>query len=218
MRCIRTLISAFIFIPLFITAQSKTSIEQYHVIGNRQYVPMSIAHFQNKDKWYAEGRYNYEELETFSFYVGKTFSQKNKLSYEVTPLLGGAIGNFNGLSTGVNIDLDYSSFFLSLQSQYSFSTDQRTNNFFFNWSELVYQPLHWLYGGIAIQHTHLYHTKTSYESGILVGLLYRNLTVPVYSFSPFNQKRYFMVGLTIEWQKSPGKRLREHLIAGLKNK
>ena len=218
MRCIGTLIFALLFIPLFITAQSKTSIEQYHIIGNHRYVPMSIAHFQNQDKWYAEGRYNYEELETFSFYVGKTFSQKSKLSYEVTPLLGGAIGTFNGLSTGLNIDLDYSRFYLSLQSQYSFSTDQRTNNFFFNWSEFVYQPLHWLYGGIAIQHTHLYNTGTSYESGLLVGFSYRNLAVPVYSFSPFNQNRYFMVGLTIEWQNSTGKRLREQPLTGIMNK
>ena len=216
MRCIETLITSFLILPFLTIAQSKTSIEQYHIVGNgRYYAPMSIAHFQNNKKWYAEGRYNYEELETFSLYVGKTFSKNNKLSYALTPLLGGAIGNFNGVSTGINMDLDYSNFFFSLQSQYSFSTDQRADNFFYNWSELAYKPLGWLYGGISIQHTRLYKSETTLEPGILVGFTFRNLTIPVYTFALFNKNRYFMVGLNIEWEKTPEKRARKNTIAEL---
>lgn len=77
MRCIKILTAAFFTLPFSAIGQFNTSIEQYHVISNtRNYVPMSIAHFQNSKKWYAEGRYNYEELETFSFYLGRTFSKK----------------------------------------------------------------------------------------------------------------------------------------------
>ncbi|MBC7829035.1 MAG: hypothetical protein H7122_14895 [Chitinophagaceae bacterium] len=216
MRCIKAMITASLLLPLLGFAQSKASLEQYHIMGNnRTYVPMSIAHFQNNKKWYAEGRYNYEELETFSLYVGKTFSKKEKLSYVLTPLLGGAIGNFNGVSTGINMDLDYSNFFFSLQSQYSFSTDRRADNFFYNWSELAYQPLAWLYGGISVQHTRLYRTETRFEPGLLIGFSYRNLTLPVYTFAPFNRNRYFMVGLNIEWEKTPEKRTRKNTIAEL---
>jgi hypothetical protein len=218
MRCIKILITVFLLIPFLTIAQSKTSIEQYHVVGNnRNYIPMSIAHFQNDKKWYAEGRYNYEELETFSFFVGKTFSRKKDLSYSLTPLVGGAWGNFDGISTGINMDLDYSNFFLSVQSQYSFSTDQRTDNFFYNWSELAYQPLKWLYGGISVQHTHLYKTQIIFEPGVLVGFTFRNVTIPLYTFAPFKKGRYFMLGLTIEWEKSmekrPGKNTLTELIA-----
>lgn len=203
MCCIKTLITAFFILPHFTLAQSKASIEQYHVVGNdRNYMPMSIAHFQNDKKWYAEGRYNYEELKTFSFYVGKTFSKEKELSYSVTPLLGGALGNFNGVSTGINMDFDYNNFFLSIQSQYSFSTDQRADNFFYNWSELAYQPLKWLYGGVSIQHTRLYRAETIFEPGVLVGFTFKNLTIPFYTFAPFKKGRYFMLGLTIEWERS----------------
>jgi len=213
MRCFKILISALL-LPLLLNAQSKTSIEQYHVVGNKSgYVPISIAHFQNNKKWYAEGRYNYEELETFSFYVGKTFSKKNNFSYTVTPLLGGAIGNFNGVSTGMNIDLDYKDFFFSLQSQYSFSTDQRADNFLYNWSEIAYQPLQWIYGGISFQQTRLYKTETTLESGILVGFVFRNVTIPIYTFAPFNKNRYFMVGLSVEWEKLHEKKPRKNTLA-----
>jgi len=216
MRCIKILIIAFLGIPTLALAQYKASIEQYHVAGNnRNYVPVSIAHFQNNKKWYAEGRYNYEDLKTFSFYIGKTFSKERTISYSVTPLLGGAVGSFNGFSTGMNIDLDYNNFFFSLQSQYSFSTDQRINSFFYHWSELAYQPLEWLYGGISFQQTRLYKTQTILEPGILIGFSFRNLAIPVYTFAPFNNNRYFMVGLNIEWEK---KKTSKNTMAELKKK
>src|SRR5687767_5016835 len=108
MCCIKTLITAFLLLPILALAQSETSIEQYHVVGhNRNYMPMSIAHFQNDKKWYAEGRYNYEDAKTFSLYVGKTFSKASDVSYSVTPLIGGALGTFNGVSTGINMDFGY---------------------------------------------------------------------------------------------------------------
>lgn len=199
MRCIITIILTCSF-PILLFSQVKTAVEQYHVVGaNRRYLPMSIAHIQTGNNWYAEGRYNYEELRTFSLYLGKTFSGNDALSYDVTPLLGGAIGNFNGVSTGLNVDLDYRKFFISLQTQYSFSTDQRLDNFFYNWSELGYQPLKWLYGGVSVQHTRLYNTEAVLEPGILLGCTFSKFSIPVYSFSPFNKNRYFMLGLTVEW-------------------
>jgi hypothetical protein len=201
MHCLKSLVTLVLFAPLLTIAQFETAVEQYHVVGSRQdYVPIVVAHVQNTKKWYAEARHNYEELETFSFYVGKTFTGKKKLSYTVTPLLGGALGNFNGISTGMNLDLEYRDFFFSLQCQYSISTDQRTSNFFYSWSELAYQPLQWLYVGGSIQHTRLYETKTTFESGFLVGFTFKNVTIPVYAFAPFNRNRYFMLGLVIEWE------------------
>lgn len=199
MRCIQTIILLFLCPVVF--SQLKTSLEQYHVVGNnRSYTPMSIAHIQTGKKWYAEGRYNYEEIKTFSFYLGKTFSGSQELSYDITPLLGGAVGTFNGVSTGMNVDLDYKKFFLSLQTQYSFSTDQRVDNFFYNWSELGFQPLKWLYGGISVQHTRLYKSETTLEPGILLGWNFNRFSIPMYSFSPFSRNRYFMLGLTVQWE------------------
>jgi hypothetical protein len=216
MCCIKPLITLFTLLPLFSIAQSKSSIQQYHIVGNNhEYIPMSIAHFQNHKKWYAEGRYNYEDLRTFSLYFGKTFSSQQQLSYTLTPLIGGAIGNFNGISAGLNMDLDYRNFFFSGQSQYSFSTDQRTNNFFYNWSELAYQPLDWLYGGITIQNTHLYRTEAIFESGFLLGFSFKNLSLPLYSFAPFNKNRYFIIGLTVEWEKSKAKKTMKNSAAGI---
>ena len=218
MCCIKILLTAILLSPAFVNAQSRTSIEQYHVVGNdRNYIPISIANFQNEKKWYAEGRYNYEEAETFSLYIGKTFAKQSRLSYSLTPMLGGALGNFNGISAGINAHFDYLNFYLSIQSQYSHSTDHRIDNFFYNWSEVAYQPIKWLYGGISVQHTRLYRTETLLEPGILVGFSFRNLSIPLYSFAPFKSSRYFMIGLEIEWERSREKRPVKQTLAELSN-
>ena len=218
MCCIKILLTAILFSPILINAQSRTSIEQYHVVGNDgHYMPISIANFQNEKKWYAEGRYNYEETETFSLYIGKTFAKQSTLSYSLTPMLGGAFGNFNGISAGINAYFDYHRFYLSIQSQYSHSTDHRIDNFFYNWSEVAYQPTKWLYGGISIQHTRLYRTETVVEPGILVGFSFRNLSVPLYSFAPFKSTRYFMIGLAIEWERSLQKKPAKQILVDLSN-
>ena len=54
--------------------------------------------------------------------------------------------------------------------------------------------------------TRLYQAETLFEPGVLVGFSFRNLTVPFYTFAPFKKERYYMLGLTIEWEGSKGKR------------
>ena len=200
MRCINVII-VLVFCGT-VNAQYKSTVEQYHVVGqDRQYMPMSVANFTNNKNWYAEGRYNYEDLKTFSLYLGKTFTGGNQLDYSVTPLFGGAVGTFNGISTGLNIDLEYQKLFFSLQSQYSFSTDNRINHFLYSWSELGYKPLSWVYGGLSLQQTRLYQTNTKLEPGVVLGLSYRNLDMPLYAFSPFRRDGYFIIGLTYTWEE-----------------
>ena len=184
-------------------AQSQGSLEQYFYKYRESNSLVPIAQFQNSKNWYAEARYNYEDLNTFSLYGGKTFSRSSKLSYDITPIVGGVIGKMNGVSVGLNMDADYADFFFSSQSQYTVSSDTRFDNFFFSWSELGYQPLKWMYAGIAMQQTNLYQTTGSFEPGIFVGFTHKKWSFPIYSFSPMNAaSRYFIVGINWEWETS----------------
>lgn len=180
--------------------QTDMSLEQYHYMGSAQaYTYMPILHFQNKRHWYAEARYNYEDLQTFSLLLGRSFSGDNALSYSVTPLLGGSVGKFKGVSTGMNLDLEYSKFFFSSQSQYSFAAGKLNADFLYNWSEIGYQGLSWLYAGLSFQETWDKPGGNLLEHGVVVGFTFNNVTVPVYTFAPFNKDRYFIIGVTVEW-------------------
>ena len=47
----------------------------------------------DRDWLHLEARYNYENLETGSAWVGYNFSGGKKLEWEFTPMLGGVFGN-----------------------------------------------------------------------------------------------------------------------------
>jgi hypothetical protein len=182
------------------SAQVTGAIEQiYYFDEDKSFAMGPIAHVEYKSL-YVEARYNYEEKRTVSIYVGRTFTHDAEFSYSFTPLFGGVIGIFNGWSAGLNIDADYKNFYLSAQSQYTFSNDEEINNFYFSWSELGYQPLKWFYGGIALQETYLPQTKENLtHPGLVVGFAYRKWTVPVYGFKTGEGTQAFVCSVIYEW-------------------
>ena len=109
-------------------------------------------------------------------FMWENLSQKTRnFPILLYPCLEAWLGRFNGWSGGLNMDLEYKNFYLSSQSQYTFSADDEINNFYFSWSELGYQPLKWLYGGMALQET-CFHKRTEYFTypGFVVGFAYEN--------------------------------------------
>jgi len=170
-----------------------------------------IVSFESKNKWYAEARYNYEELETFSFYVGKAFTSKNtrpldtlefkkptdKVSYSVTPLLGGVAGKYKGVSGGINAVVEYRHVFFSTQSQYTIAYYE-SGDFFFAWSELGYQPWNWLFVGVTTQHTYLYQSdRLIVEPGGVIGFTMGRWNFPLYVFNPTTNHYYFILGASL---------------------
>lgn len=196
----------FILTVLFVNtptySQAEVVVEQYHYVGKGQpYVFMPIAHLRTSTNWYAEARYNYEDIETFSLYFGKSFSGEKSLGYTLTPIVGAAIGRFRAISTGLNVDLEYGKFFFSAQSQYSMATDKGkgSDDFFYSWSEAGFQPVEWFYAGASFQQTYMANEKLL-EPGALIGFSFGRYSIPVYGFDLLNSQRYFIIGLTVSWQ------------------
>ena len=189
-----------------VRSQSKISFEQYSFMGAGQASLLApVAHYETKQNWYAEARYNYEDLNTFSLYAGHTFSGNKSFSWSLTPMVGGMAGKLKGGSVGLNSECSFKNFNFSSQSQYSISAASKYDNFFYNWSELCYQPLHWLYAGIAFQHTRLYASNSLIDPGVLVAFSFNQWSFPVYSFNPLADQRYFVVGINWEWKHAANK-------------
>jgi len=185
---------------LNVAAQAKNGIENYNFLSSKEaYVWMPVVHHKNKNGIYTEMRYNYEALKTASVYMGKNFAKEGRVSYDVTPMIGMVFGNFNGGSLAVNMELEHKKTFISMQTQYTISRDAKENNFFFNWTELGYQPLKWFYTGVSTQQTQVYKTKFISEYGILAGFIIKKITIPVYVFNPLNTNRNFIIGINTEW-------------------
>lgn len=180
-------------------AQSSLSFEHYYTMGSgTPMTVMPIASYQAGNGFYAEGRYNYEELNTFSFYMGKTYAKEAPFSYSISPIAGAVMGGFNGGSLGVNISLAYKNFYLYAQPQYSFSLENSINNFIYSWTDITYSPLNWLSIGVSLQHTKPYKSSGYFENGLVIEAAYKKLTFPVYIFNPQSENRSIVLGANFE--------------------
>jgi hypothetical protein len=182
-----------------VQAQSKWVFENYNYIRQPDaavFVPM--IHFETGNNWYTELRYNYEDARTLSVFAGKTLAGGKDLQFAVTPMAGYSTGRFTGVSFAANTDLEWKNFYLSAQSQYSMATIKTAANFFFNWSELGYAVSEHFFTGVAVQYT-MQEDINDFEPGLLAGFNFKNVSFPIYVFSPFRKGCYFILGLNYEY-------------------
>jgi hypothetical protein len=154
----------------------------YIVPHSRSYVSPD---FSADRSWlHLEARYNNEALDTGSLWVGYNFNAGKKLVLAVTPMLGGVLGDVDGIAPGYLVALSYKRIQLYSNGEYVFDTRDRAGSFFYNWNQVTYSPLTWLQVGLVTQRTHAYHTSLDVQRGVLVGVNYKkmNFTTNVFNF------------------------------------
>jgi hypothetical protein len=156
------------------------SVFGYRVPEGRSYVSPTVT--ADRGWLHLEGRYNYENLETGSFWLGHNFAFGKNLTLDFTPMLGGVVGQSNGVAPGYLCSLAYRRFSLDSQGEYLFDTE-RSKSFFYTWSDISYSPVEWLRAGIAIQRTKAYQTKLDVQRGPFLGFDYKALDFTVYVFN-----------------------------------
>lgn len=193
------LLPGLLLLSLTVTGQAKSGLENYNFLGRgQQYAWMPVFHYETTDGLYAEFRYNYEALNTFSMYGGKSFSGGRKLQFVITPMLGFSAGDFTGISVAANTEAEWSALYFSCQSQYSIATSPENADFLFNWAELGYMAGAHFFGGLAMQYTV---EQSSYEldPGVVGGVNFRNISIPLYVFKPFSKGRFFILGINFQY-------------------
>jgi len=197
----RRLLWILLLSGLWLKGFTQGSFQQYYYAGgqNRPSYYAPVAGYHISGNWYVEARYNYEEMNTASLYVGKTFEHETLMSYcSITPIAGIVAGTFKGGAIGANVELDYRRIIFSSQSQYTFSIENRTTNFVYSWSDLSYRIKRWLSAGVSLQQTNIYSYTGTFEKGVLITLQYnKSLSFPVYMFNPSTNARYFVFGMNI---------------------
>jgi len=153
----------------------------YIVPHDRSYVSPT---FTADHEWlHLEARYNYENQETGSLWVGYNLSVGQKLVLEATPMIGGVFGNTTGIAPGYEVSLTYKPFGLSTEGEYVYDTKNRAGSFFYNWNELTYSPVDWFRAGLVSQRTRAYHTDLDVQRGLLVGVSHGKADFTTYIFN-----------------------------------
>lgn len=173
--------------------------QYYYLTPAKTFTLVPVVYYQTNDNWYMEGRYNYEALKTFSFYAGRTFGKQATFSYSVSPVAGLVVGEYRGASLGANVECDYKKVFLSSQFQYTFSWQNRKEDFVYSWTDLSYQLSKKIYLGLSLQQTNVYNEQPRLEHGFFTKAVFKKWSVPLYVFQPEKDERYYVLGLSREW-------------------
>jgi hypothetical protein len=182
-----------------VQGQAKSGLENYNFLGQGgAYTWMPVLHYETGMGLYTEIRFNYEAVSAISIFAGKKFEREGRVSYSFTPMLGWSAGTFSGISPALNAEAEWKKWFVSVQSQFSASFSDKNQSFFFNWSELGYNVSNDFFAGIAGQFTKTGEDQ-QLEPGILAGVEWGRLSIPVYWFRPFSVQGYFVVGLNFQY-------------------
>lgn len=144
-----------------------------------------------------EARYNYEALNTFSAWFGYNFDGGNKFQYTITPLVGGLVGDVNGIAPGLELDFNFFGFNFNSTSQYIFDLEGKENDFFYNWTDFIYAPIDWVWFGISYQRTQLYQSKLDFQYGPMLGGGYKWIGLTAYWYNPGSVDPYIVLYLSI---------------------
>jgi hypothetical protein len=138
----------------------------------------------DKNRLHLEARYNYEDRETFSAWIGYNFDGGDgEFSYAFTPMLGGVVGLSNGIAPGLEMTLAYKNFELYSEMENLFDPGNKENNYYYNWADLTYSPLDWLWIGISGQRTRLYQSALDIQRGLLVGVSVKRFDFTTYVYN-----------------------------------
>jgi hypothetical protein len=146
-----------------------------------------------------EARYNYEDLDTGSAWLGYNFAGGDKVTWELTPMLGGVFGETTGIAPGYEGTLGWWQLELYSEGEYVFDTDDSSENFFYTWSELTLAPLDWCYFGLALQTTALEDTDWEIEPGFLLGFQWKWASLTGYVFNPDESEPTWVVAVGLDF-------------------
>lgn len=139
-----------------------------------------------------EARYNYEDRDTGSAWLGYNLSGGKEITWELTPMLGAVFGNTTGIAPGYKGSVSWWKLELYSEGEYVVDTRDSADSFFYNWSELSIAPVDWLRLGLVTQRTRAYQTDRDVQRGFLAGFYFNKVNFTGYVLNPDDNKPVFL--------------------------
>ncbi len=199
------LISILLLIPAVVLAQGDAPEKKWNFgvdanlyFFSDDFIGLPVVR-ADKNKLHLEARYNYEDLETFSGWVGYNWMGGKKIDFTITPMAGLVIGTVNGVSAGLEMTFTWKGFELYSESENVFDFEGQENNFFYTWTDLTWSPKDWLWVGISGQRTRLYQTDLEIQRGLLVGGGYKAWELTGYLYNVGFDEPFVLLTLSVSF-------------------
>jgi hypothetical protein len=132
-----------------------------------------------------EARYNYEDLETASAFIGRTFEfEDGDVTGSVVPVFGVVVGNTAGIAPGVNFELYWNRFTFTTESELVIELPDSDESFLYSWTEATFAPVRGLQLGVAIQRAKLEEIGLEVRRGPMLTLSRARGWLGLYWFDP----------------------------------
>jgi len=146
----------------------------------------------NRGALHLEARVNYEAVGARSAFVGWTFSGGEAVTWELTPMVGGAWGSINAWVPAFEASVAWKKLDVYIEAEYVRDTHDKSASYLYAWSELGYRPVEWLRFGAAGQRTRVYGGDRDYQRGPFAQLTWGPVTVGGYWFNPGSSEQIFV--------------------------
>ena len=145
-----------------------------------------------------EARYNYESVGARSAFVGWNFSGGEAITWELTPLLGGAWGTTQAFIPGLEASVAWKQFDIYVEAEYVRASSERTDSYVYAWTELGFRPVEWLRVGVAGQRTRTYGNERDIQRGPFAQVTWDRVTIGGYWFNAGSNDQVFvgLIGVT----------------------
>jgi len=146
-----------------------------------------------------EARYNYESVGARSAFVGWTFAGGETVTWELTPLLGGAWGTTRAFVPGFEASLAWGRVDFYVEAEYVRDSTDRDDSYLYAWSELAYAPVEWLRVGIAGQRTRAHGGERDIQRGPFAQVTLGPFMLGGYWFNPWSDEQVIVGSIGVSF-------------------
>ena len=146
-----------------------------------------------------ELRYGYEAMDARSAFVGWTFSGGEEITWELTPLLGGAWGTTRAFVPGFEASVAWKRLDFYVEGEFVRDNTERTDSYFYAWSELGFKAAEWLRVGIVGQRTRAYGGDRDVQRGPFAQLILGPVTLGAFWFNPGSSDQVFVGSIGVKF-------------------
>jgi hypothetical protein len=139
-----------------------------------------------------EARVNYESIGARSAFVGWNFAGGEAITWELTPLIGGAWGATQAFVPGLEASLAWRKLDFYVEAEYVRDRNAQADSYVYAWTELGVRPVEWLRVGLAGQRTRAYGGARDIQRGPFAQVTWGRLTIGGYWFNPGSTAQIFV--------------------------
>lgn len=140
-----------------------------------------------------EAHWAYEDRDTASLFVGRTFPIGGDFAGTVTPRIGYASGDSDGIVPALNLEVGWKRLSFNTDIEYMIGTSNETQDFLYSWSELALSVNERISVGLVAQRTNIFEQELTVDRGFLVGVNLGRTWLTAYWFNPELDDPYFTV-------------------------